>query len=89
MKALGGLRHPSKGSINVGWENASFRGFADYMQTTEFAEGIEELIALSERFNSQVASDLLARCTDPVHLGAFTTAVFFGRDDRIGAFVTT
>ena len=49
LKELGGLRHPSKDSINVGWENASFRGFADYMQTREFAEGIEKLIALSEK----------------------------------------
>lgn len=49
LKALGGLRHASKDSINVGWENASFRGFADYMQTAEFAQGIEELIALSEK----------------------------------------
>src|SRR5690349_4807234 len=36
MAGLGGLRHALKNSINMGWENASFRGFADYMQTAEF-----------------------------------------------------
>jgi uncharacterized protein (DUF488 family) len=41
---LGGLRHPLKGSINTGWRNASFRGYADYMQTPEFAAAIDELL---------------------------------------------
>src|SRR5919109_1408150 len=49
MPALGGLRHASNDSINLGWENASFRGFADYMQTPEFADGIEKVITLSEK----------------------------------------
>lgn len=43
MKGLGGLRHPFKNSLNMAWKNASFRGFADYMQTTEFSENIETL----------------------------------------------
>jgi uncharacterized protein (DUF488 family) len=47
MKALGGLRHPRPDSINKGWRNASFRGFADYMQTTEFEEALERLIELA------------------------------------------
>ncbi|HUH65672.1 MAG TPA: DUF488 domain-containing protein [Syntrophales bacterium] len=47
LKALGGLRHTTKASVNTGWRNASFRGFADYMQTPEFAGGIEELIELA------------------------------------------
>ena len=34
---LGGLRHVNRDSANVGWRNASFRGYADYMQTPEFA----------------------------------------------------
>ncbi len=33
MAGLGGLRHAKKDSPNQGWKNASFRGFADYMQT--------------------------------------------------------
>lgn len=40
---LGGLRRTSKNSINLGWRNASFRGYADYMQTSEFFEGLKEL----------------------------------------------
>ncbi|HEX3928910.1 MAG TPA: DUF488 domain-containing protein [Gemmatimonadales bacterium] len=44
---LGGLRHARKDSINGGWRNASFRGYADYMQTPEFAAAIEELIAFA------------------------------------------
>ena len=44
MKGLGGLRHALKDSPNMAWKNASFRGFADYMQTVEFAESLEELI---------------------------------------------
>jgi hypothetical protein len=39
MAGLGGLRHARIDSINAGWRNASFRGFADYMQTPEFQEG--------------------------------------------------
>lgn len=47
MKALGGLRHAAKDSPNMGWRNASFRGYADYMQTAEFTQALEELIAIS------------------------------------------
>jgi uncharacterized protein (DUF488 family) len=43
---LGGLRHPHKDSINLGWRNESFRGYADYMQTEEFQSNLDELIAL-------------------------------------------
>ena len=46
MPGLGGLRHPKKDSVNTGWENASFRGFADYMQTPEFSESLGSLIDL-------------------------------------------
>lgn len=44
MKDLGGLRHSRADSPNQGWRNASFRGFADYMQTKEFEEALEQLI---------------------------------------------
>ncbi len=47
LPGLGGLRHPRKDSINLGWKNASFRGYADYMQTPEFAESLAELIGLA------------------------------------------
>ncbi|MCL5773019.1 MAG: DUF488 domain-containing protein [Firmicutes bacterium] len=49
MSGLGGLRHPRKDSPNTGWKNDSFRGFADYMQTGEFEESLENLIQLSGR----------------------------------------
>jgi uncharacterized protein (DUF488 family) len=44
MPGLGGLRHPRADSPNKGWHNASFRGYADYMQTDEFAESLSTLI---------------------------------------------
>jgi uncharacterized protein (DUF488 family) len=47
IKELGGLRHARKDSPNLGWRNASFRGFADYMATQEFAEGLESLIHIA------------------------------------------
>jgi uncharacterized protein (DUF488 family) len=43
LKALGGLRHPRANSPNTGWINSSFRGFADYMQTREFAAALARL----------------------------------------------
>ena len=48
MKLLGGLRKPAKDSINLGWRNSGFRGFADHMQTEEFRSGIAELQRLAE-----------------------------------------
>ena len=42
MKELGGLRKPAPNSPNIGWRNMSFRGFADYMQSESFWNGIEE-----------------------------------------------
>jgi uncharacterized protein (DUF488 family) len=47
MPGLGGLRHAKSDSLNAGWRNASFRGYADYMQTTEFRENLEKLIELA------------------------------------------
>jgi uncharacterized protein (DUF488 family) len=47
MKSLGGLRHARPDSPNMGWRNASFRGFADYMQTPEFEEAVQGLIRLA------------------------------------------
>src|SRR5579883_2180715 len=45
QKSLGGLRHARKDSINTGWRNASFRGYADYMQTPEFEAALTGLLA--------------------------------------------
>jgi uncharacterized protein (DUF488 family) len=49
LKSLGGLRHAIKNSINLGWENASFRGFADYMQTDSFSRGLERLEKIAQK----------------------------------------
>jgi len=49
MPELGGLRHALKDSPNAGWRNASFRGFADYMQTPDFEKSVSSLIALSNK----------------------------------------
>src|SRR5438552_3168306 len=46
MPELGGLRKPRPDSINLGWRNISFRGYADYMQTDQFWEGIGRLLEL-------------------------------------------
>ena len=44
VAGLGGLRRTHPGSLNMGWRNVSFRGYADYMQTDEFAENLAGLI---------------------------------------------
>ncbi|HVM62008.1 MAG TPA: DUF488 domain-containing protein [Verrucomicrobiae bacterium] len=49
MKGLGGLRHPLKDSPNAAWRNSGSRGFADYMQTDEFAEHLQKLIELAQK----------------------------------------
>ncbi len=49
LSGLGGLRHPLRDSINTAWRNASFRGYADYMQTPGFARSLKELIELARR----------------------------------------
>lgn len=48
LPSLGGLRRPRPDSLNTGWRNASFRGFADYMQTEEFTQGVEQLLELAK-----------------------------------------
>ena len=54
LPQLGGLRHPRKDSANGGWRNTGFRGYADYMQTDGFADGLERLIALNRRNRTAV-----------------------------------
>lgn len=46
---LGGRRKVKKDSKNTRWRNASFRGYADYMETPGFEKGIRELLALAEK----------------------------------------
>ena len=60
LRALGGLRRPRPDSVNSGWRNESFRGYADYMQTPEFAEAVDELVALGG------GDDLAIMCAEAV-----------------------
>ncbi len=61
---LGGLRHARPDSQNTGWRNASFRGYADYMQTAEFETALEELmrVARNERTAIMCAEAVPWRC---------------------------
>jgi uncharacterized protein (DUF488 family) len=45
LPEIGGKRKPQPHSINTAWKNASFRSFADYMQTDEFLSGIYYLMS--------------------------------------------
>ena len=47
MSGLGGLRRPRPDSVNGGWRNASFRGYADYMQTATFRRSLDRCIDLA------------------------------------------
>ncbi len=51
LAELGGLRHSpvAAETVNGAWRNPSFRSYADYMQTPDFARGIDTLIALAEQ----------------------------------------
>jgi uncharacterized protein (DUF488 family) len=49
MPGLGGLRRPRPDSTNTGWRNAGFRGYADYMETAEFARNLATLIGEAAR----------------------------------------
>ena len=46
LPALGGRRRPRPDSPNTAWRNASFRGYADYIGTAQFDDGLRELLEL-------------------------------------------
>ncbi len=48
LKSLGGRRKPVQGSVNTSWRHPAFRGYADYMATTDFTNGVSELIEISK-----------------------------------------
>jgi uncharacterized protein (DUF488 family) len=64
VAGLGGFRPTHPGSLNMGWRNASFRGFADYMQTPEFSENLARIIerATYERMALMCAEAVPWRC---------------------------
>ena len=76
VKALGGLRHARPDSINLGWRNVSFRGFADYMRTDSFAAGLARLEQLAARRTTAImcAEALPWRCHRSLIADALTVA---------------
>jgi len=81
MPELGGRRTPSKDSPNDALKNAQFRGYADYMGTTEFADAIERLLSMDgptaimcaeavpwRCHRSFVADELTRRGVEVVHI---------------------
>ncbi len=64
VAGLGGLRRADPESPNKGWRNASFRGYADYMQTAEFARSLDDLVDLAkgERIALMCAEAVPWRC---------------------------
>jgi uncharacterized protein (DUF488 family) len=80
---LGGLRRAKPDSPNAGWRNASFRGYADYMQTADFEAGLQRLLKLARQkksaimcaeavpwrcHRSLIADALTVRGTDALHI---------------------
>jgi uncharacterized protein (DUF488 family) len=89
LAELGGLRKASEDSINTGWRNLSFRGFADYMQTPEFENGLTRLMDLAKTrhaavmcaeavpwrcHRSLIGDALLARGAEVLELSGMTRA---------------
>jgi uncharacterized protein (DUF488 family) len=64
LPSLGGRRRPQLNSRNTAWQNASFRAYADHMETQEFQDGIEELLKLARQGNTafMCAEALWWRC---------------------------
>lgn len=64
MPGLGGRRHTRRESTNTGWRNVSFRGYADYMETSTFKASLERCIALAheERIVLMCAEAVPWRC---------------------------
>lgn len=54
IDALGGLRHAKKDSTNLGWRNASFRGYADYMANPEFKNGLADLMKIATKHKAAI-----------------------------------
>jgi uncharacterized protein (DUF488 family) len=64
LRELGGRRRARKDSINTAWRNESFRGYADYMESGEFQQGIEELLEAGRKKSTTImcAESLWWRC---------------------------
>jgi uncharacterized protein (DUF488 family) len=60
LPGLGGLRHARADSLNTGWTNRSFRGYADYMQSPEFADNVQRVV------DQAAAEDCALMCAEAV-----------------------
>jgi uncharacterized protein (DUF488 family) len=75
LGALGGLRRPRPDSVNTGWRNTAFRGYADYMQTAEFRDGLKRLVELGPRPLAVMCAEAVPwRC----HRSLLADALVFG-----------
>ena len=86
LPGLGGLRHARADSCNTGWNNLSFRGYADYMQSPEFAENVERVaqLATGERCALMCAEAVPSRCHRSL-IGDALLVRGVGVEDIIGA----
>lgn len=92
MDGLGGLRHSRRDSINTGWRNKSFRGYADYMQTPDFRSALRTLVGLARRKRVALmcAEALPWRCHRSLIADALVIHGFpCGRDSERGANPST
>ena len=64
LPELGGRRRPTSDSPNTGWRSEAFRGYADYMATEAFAEGLDRLVNLACGLRTSIlcAESLWWRC---------------------------
>ena len=61
---LGGRRTPRPDSPNTAWRSTAFRGYADYMATDAFADGLDRLVNLASGLRTAIlcAESLWWRC---------------------------
>jgi uncharacterized protein (DUF488 family) len=89
IPALGGRRRSSPDSPNSGWRHAAFRGYADYVATEEFADGLFELMMIAGGLRTAImcAEILWWRCHRRIIADVLTSLgvrVEHLRDERPG-----
>jgi uncharacterized protein (DUF488 family) len=96
MPSLGGRRRPRPDSPHVALRNDAFRAYADYMETTDFRAGLDELLDLAEHAPTTVmcSETVWWRChrrliADQVVLVRGLEVVHLMHDGRVSAHVPT
>jgi uncharacterized protein (DUF488 family) len=85
------LRHPRPDwQENAAWRNASFRGYADYMQSSEFRDNVEQVaeLARAERCALMCAEAVPWRChrsliSDALLVRSLQVEDIIGSKDRV------